>query len=116
MLAFNLQHSLRHYSKLTAQSDQIIFVLCDRDYRFRLDSLMLSVMLLNPALLNQLAHILVYFVDGKIDLNLIFIKLFGSQTGGNVYSGNNAYQYLQELTPFDLQSWLQARKSRFSLD
>jgi hypothetical protein len=35
--------------------------------------------------------------------------------GWNIYSGSNAYQYLQQVTQFDLQSWLQSRKGRFTL-
>jgi hypothetical protein len=57
-------------------------------------------MLLNPALLNQFAHNLVYFMNGEIDLNLTFI-IACTRGGWNIYSGNNTDQYLPELTPFD---------------
>lgn len=33
--------------------------------------------------------------------------------GWEIYAGNNAYDYLKNLTQFDLQVWLQTRQNRF---
>jgi hypothetical protein len=35
--------------------------------------------------------------------------------GWTIYAGNNAYQYIYELTEFDLRDWLQQRRNRFAI-
>jgi hypothetical protein len=35
--------------------------------------------------------------------------------GWTIYAGNNAYQYIYELTQFDLHDWLQQRRNCFAV-